>query len=88
MNVRNRYKVPKKTWSRWSLAARSAFNAVFAPMINNRWVFQHPKAAPLPKEHWRTTAFNAAWTAADFINKSPMTHVYDDKGRLRKLVMK
>lgn len=60
----NKYKVPAKQWRRWSGHARCVFNKVFATMAQ-QGLFAHPKALPVPRAHWRTTRWNAAWVAAD-----------------------
>lgn len=62
--TRNVNKVPAKQWKRWSERARRVFNAVFATMAPQD-LFLHPKATPSPRQHWRTTRWNAAWVAAD-----------------------
>lgn len=62
--ITNRHKVPAKQWKRWSDHARHVFNAVFAGMADQP-LFLHPKATPAKREHWKTTRWNAAWTAAD-----------------------
>lgn len=60
----NRYKVPERQWRRWPEIARVVFNAQFQQMREQRSL-QHPKMATMPKEHWRTIAWNSAWLAAD-----------------------
>ena len=65
----NRYRVPKKQWKKWSEQARRVFNEVYYTMRNNKQtLFLHPKATPVPKAQWNTTAWNAAWIAADAAN--------------------
>lgn len=63
----NRYKVPQKQWRKWSKAQRSVFNRVHSAMIQNPQFFQHPEAEKIPRDHWKTTAWNAAWEAASAI---------------------
>lgn len=62
--MRNRYKVPKRQWARWTDNARNVFNTLYGVMIADPGNYQHPKATPVPRAHWRTTAWNAAFIAA------------------------
>lgn len=61
----NRHRVPKKQWQKWSVAARKVFNEVYSAMAKNAKLFMHPKQERVPARMWTTTAWNAAWTAAD-----------------------
>jgi len=63
--IANEHKVPKSQWKKWNPQQQSIFNEVFYTMVMNQDIFQHPKAAPIPPEHWATCAWNAGWTAAD-----------------------
>lgn len=63
--MRNRFKVPKKQWQKWSTLAQAVFNQTFAIMTLNQKLFLHPEDTKRPKKYWRTTAYNAAWTAAE-----------------------
>lgn len=63
--MRNLHKVQLKQWRRWSNQARSVFNDTYAYMAGNQNEFLHPKAKRNVKAHWKTTAWNAAWVAAD-----------------------
>lgn len=69
----NLYHVPRKMWNEWSPAARAVFNLVFSTMRPNQSLFIHPKAAPAPKTHWQTVAWNAAWCAARAADGDVMT---------------
>lgn len=60
----NLYHVPLKQWTKWGPAARQVFNEVYSSMVNNQWLFLHPKQEKASRSHWKTTAWNAAWTAA------------------------
>lgn len=64
----NRYNVPQKQWRKWSSDARSVFNRVFEFIRNNQWAMLHPKQPKVTKEHWDTTAWNAAWISADAVD--------------------
>tara|TARA_Y100000780_G_C13645166_1_gene402216 strand:- start:227 stop:373 length:147 start_codon:yes stop_codon:yes gene_type:complete len=46
------------------------FNHLYDTMAGNQDLYSHPKAAQQIDEYWDTTAWNAAWTAADCINRS------------------
>lgn len=63
----NTFKVPLKQWRKWTPAARKVFNEVYDTMVNNQGLFQHPKTAAVPQAQWTTTAWNAAWIAADAV---------------------
>ena len=60
----NRYRVPKKQWVKWDKGQRLVFNHVHSAMIQNPQFFQHPQAEKVSRDHWKTTAWNAAWEAA------------------------
>lgn len=61
----NLYHVPLKVWGEWDARSREAFNLVYSTMRSNQSLFLHPKATPHSRAHWNTTAWNAAWTAAN-----------------------
>lgn len=61
--AKNAYKVPKKQWRKWSKDAQRVFNRVFSLMGEVKQ-YLHPQADTPKREHWRTTRWNAAWTAA------------------------
>lgn len=62
--ARNKYKVPVRQWRKWAPAERCRFNEVYSSMILNQRMFLHPKVRPQTLDKWKTTAWNAAWTAA------------------------
>lgn len=62
---RNKFGVPKKMWNRWTESGREVFNLVYESMVTNQNVYIHPKSSIRPRDHWATTCWNAAWTAAD-----------------------
>jgi hypothetical protein len=47
--------------------ARKTFNQTYDIMFNDQKLFLHPKAPSQDEDHWKTTAWNAAWTAADAV---------------------
>lgn len=63
--VSNKHKVQKRRWDSWTNMAKRIFNRTFETLRNRQSIYMHPKAAAIPKEHWKTVAWNAAWTAAD-----------------------
>lgn len=64
----NLYHAPGKQWRKWNVRARGVFNLVYSTMRSNQRLFAHPKAPAVSREHWGTTAWNAAWTAANAAN--------------------
>lgn len=71
----NKNKVPKKQWNSWSKAARVVFNRVYEFCSRHPELMHHPKQQ-LPKPaHWKTTAWNAAWIAADAVDDTIPTEV-------------
>jgi hypothetical protein len=54
----------KNKLKRWSKEGQKVFKQVYAMMFNQEMI-THPKQAPLPKDQWKTIAWNAAWLAAD-----------------------
>ena len=63
----NRFKVPLKKWRKWNRVARKVFNETFSAMSSNQGLFLHPHQDKLSRRMWRTTAWNAAWIAADAV---------------------
>lgn len=61
----NPNKVPKKQWKKWPDLAQRVFNGVYASLEMNQEFVVHPKAELVADERWKTTAWNAAWIAAD-----------------------
>lgn len=61
----NPNRVPAKQWRRWSPTARAIFERVYAFMLENPGLMQHPRQPSPAPAHWKTTAWNAAWIAAD-----------------------
>lgn len=61
----NIFKMPKKQWKKWNELERKIFNDLNEFMLNNQAIFSHPDAAIVEDECWGTTAWNAAWTAAE-----------------------
>ena len=53
---------------KWSKQAKALYRGLKRYMIDNPELFMHPKAAPIPKAHWRTIAHNAAWIAAEMLH--------------------
>lgn len=68
-NPPNKYKVPVKKWRRWGSQARAVFNSTFQQMENDQWVFVHREATAASSRHWKVTAWNAAFAAADNVQR-------------------
>lgn len=67
--VKNKHKVPKKQWDKWTNHARRVFNDLFYSLRPSmQFAFLHPAAIAAPKEHWETTRWNVAWIAAEAVN--------------------
>lgn len=60
----NLYRVPKKTWNKWSPEAREIFNYLYSLVRSNQRLFLHPQGITNSRTHWNTTAWNVAWEAA------------------------
>ena len=61
----NLYHVPVKKLRKWGPKSRQVFNEVYSTMSRNQWTFLHPQQEKISKRLWKTTAWNAAWIAAD-----------------------
>jgi hypothetical protein len=61
----NKYKVSARQWKKWPDLAQRVFNETYEVLLNNQRLYLHPGQDPARKEYWTTTAWNAAWTAAD-----------------------
>jgi len=64
ISATNRHKVPKKQWRKWCELSRMTFNETYTIMKGNQDLFLHPETGKSKKDHWKTTAWNAAWIAA------------------------
>lgn len=61
----NHHKVGASQWRKWPDIAQRVFNATYEELLANQHLLLHPKADPSRDEYWKTTAWNAAWIAAD-----------------------
>lgn len=61
----NEFGVPAKKWRQWCPYARRMFNDLYRVMIDNQYVFTHPKTPQVSDRQWSTTCWNTAWIAAD-----------------------
>lgn len=72
-NPPNTYKVSRRSWSSWTLVGKHVFNKTFYTMMENQEVFHHPEfiknGGALIDKHWKTVAWNAAYTAADVCSR-------------------
>ena len=69
----NRHLVPKRQWRKWSAAGRKVFNEVFSTMSQNQRTFLHPHHDKISWRLRKTTAWNAAWIAADALRSKMPT---------------
>jgi len=68
--VENTHKVPLKQWKKWGDLAKQVFNGVYEDIQRmGPACFCHPEAEPVMSDHFATIAWNAAWTAADQVQK-------------------
>jgi len=79
----NIYGVGKRKWKNWPDICQRVFNETFGVMQENQYLFLHPKADKHSVDHWRTTAWNAAWTAADSCQQA-LKDIIKQKGYMRK----
>lgn len=70
MMPKNLHKVNKRKWRKWGPVAQDVFNRLYYTMKKNQHIFLHPKQEAIPKQLWKTTAWNAAWLAADFVEEA------------------
>ena len=61
----NTHKVPARQWKKWPDICQRVFNETFGTMTANKNLFFHPGQDEPRDEYFKTTAWNAAWTAAD-----------------------
>lgn len=67
--IDNIYKVSKKQWKKWNPQEQTLFNELHWYMIENQHLFKHPLGAAQVDKIWKTTAWNAAWMAADILRE-------------------
>jgi|GEM_PF-4746071 len=68
--VSNKHAVGGEKWNDWHPQAQQTFNYLFEMMTKSVDLFLHPKAPRPSKEGARTTAWNAAWLAADQVHEA------------------
>jgi hypothetical protein len=66
----NVYRVNPRKWKKWSCVARGTFNRTYAVMRENPKLFSHPADPPRSKKWAATTAWNAAWIAANHVDET------------------
>lgn len=70
--MKNKYKVAKDQWAKWSPRRRAVFNKLFQAMVADQDSFMHIQCpVVLGKEFWHTTAWNAAWMAGKYAEEEP-----------------
>lgn len=65
--MENLFNVPKSQWKKWTPLGRAVFNDVYYAMKEAQEIFIHPEAEVLLPGTWETTAWNAAWYAAQAV---------------------
>lgn len=65
--IKDEFKVGKGQWKRWTPQAQRVFNYLYPLMLENKSLFVHPKADYVQDVLWKTTAWNAAWMAAEAV---------------------
>lgn len=63
----NKHDVSKRQWKKWCDLAQRVFNETYDTLVHSQSIFVHPKGGLVGQEYWNTTAWNAAWTAADAV---------------------
>lgn len=81
----NTYKVVANKWRNWPDICQRVFNETYGVMFENPRLYAHPKAAQVPDSQWKTTCWNAAWTAADACQKA-LKDIIKAKGYMREPV--
>lgn len=68
--VANKHKVPVREWRKWSRNAQRVFNTVMAELRPHMQVdLTHPSAPLMPKAHWETIRWNAAFATASTLRR-------------------
>jgi hypothetical protein len=70
VELNNDFHVAKRQWDKWNPLCRKIFNHVYEVMLGNQTLFLHPEALTTRKRFWKTTAWNAAWEAAEACKRS------------------
>lgn len=68
--AQNEHRVPKRQWRKWTCVGRHVFNLTYEAMQENPGFYRHPKDPPVSKRFSGTTAWNAAWIAADHADEA------------------
>ena len=63
--MRNRYRVPKKYWTKIGPVGRHVFNDLYGMLISCQDTVTSSQAL-IPKKEWRVIAWNTAWLAAAY----------------------
>lgn len=65
--MENIHGVSKRQWKKWNEQEQYLFHTLYEFALFHQNFFKHPDAEYILPEHWKTTAWNAAWQAADFL---------------------
>ena len=67
--MENLYGVSKRQWKKWNNTEQALFNQLYHLILYNQTLFTHPLSFKVNGLHWETTAWNAAWMAADLLRE-------------------
>ena len=81
----NVHKVAAKKWKNWPDICQRVFNETYESMRDNQGLFIHPKSETIPHKQWETTAWNAAWIAADSCQKA-LKDIIKQRGYMRNSI--
>lgn len=65
--MENLYGVSNRQWKKWNNSEQKLFNKLYNYMYKNQKLLIHPEVDATTLSHWKTTAWNAAWMAADIL---------------------
>ena len=68
--MKNKYKVPKKQWGKWTERGRGVFNYIYDVLMYQFKVVCPPKFGELSTNTRKVVAWNTAWLAADAASES------------------
>lgn len=81
----NTHKVNARKWKNWPDICQRVFNHTYELMRDNQRIYIHPKSAIIPDKQWSTTAWNAAWEAADMCQRA-LKDIIKQRGYARELI--
>lgn len=73
--AKNTHNVPRRQWKKWTLVGQSTFNMLYSHMKDSQQLYVHPMSQMVPDFHFKTTAWNAAWMAADITSRGEKHYI-------------